>query len=294
MDYGNILKKTWQAIWGHKAILGFGLAMTLVPGLFAMLLVGFFFFSPWFGIGQIDQWINGNSFILIGLSVVFALVSIVSTSIGYAGILKGTSQAEQGVEQIGFLDLWNGSWPYALRILGITLLIGTGLSLLVLIPALLGFVTNGLGFLCFTPFMCLVVPVSILGRLFMDLGMPAVVADDLGLFAAFGRAWRVIRENMGAVFVMGLILYLIQMGLTTVLYLPLNYVPSLLILPLARSSASPETTFRTLVIFMLAVMPFALVIQGALQTYLQSAWMQFYLQLKPSPDEMLQSVHPQE
>jgi len=294
MNYGNILKKTWQAVWGYKAILGFGLAMTLIPGGFAMLLLGFLVFSPWFGIGGIGQFTDMNSLVLSGLIIFSILVSIVITSVGYAGILKGIVLAERDVEQITFIDLWNGGGPYVLRIIGFNLLIGAGISALVLIPALLGMITAGVGFLCVGPLMCLILPISILGRLLMDLGMPAVVADDLGLFAAFGRAWRVIRENLGAVVVMGLILYLIQMGLATVLYLPLNFAPGLLIIPLAQDTTDPDTIFRTFIILMEAGMPVILLIQGALLTFLQSAWMQFYLRLDPAPNVALQSIESEE
>ncbi len=294
MDYGNILKKTWQAVWGHKAILGFGLAMTLLLGLFSVLLLGFVFYSPWLGFEQIEQWLTGNAIVFIGFNLLFSLFSIMITALGYAGVLKGMVQAEKGAADITFLDLWNGSWPYVLRILGITLLIGFGISSLVVLPTLLGFVTAGLGFLCVTPFLCLIMPLTLLGQLVIDLGMSAIVADELGVFAAIRSAWLVVRRNPGPVAVMVLILYLVQVGLTMIMVLPLSFVQGLVAYPLAQRASDLEISLRALGTVLLILLPFALLIQGALQTYVKSAWMLVYLQLRPAPSGELQYTQNQE
>lgn len=294
MDYGNILKKTWQAVWGHKAILGFGLAMTLLLGLFSVLLLGFVFYSPWLGFEQIEQWLTGNAIVFIGFNLLFSLFSIMITALGYAGVLKGMVQAEKGAADITFLDLWIGSWPYVLRILGITLLIGFGISSLVVLPTLLGFVTAGLGFLCVTPFLCLIMPLTLLGQLVIDLGMSAIVADELGVFAAIRSAWLVVRRNPGPVAVMVLILYLVQVGLTMIMVLPLSFVQGLVAYPLAQRASDLETSLRALGTVLLILLPFALLIQGALQTYVKSAWMLVYLRLRPAPSGELQYTQNQE
>ncbi len=294
MDYGNILKKTWQAVWGHKAILGFGLAMTLLLGLFSVLLLGFVFYSPWLGFEQIEQWLTGNAIVFIGFNLLFSLFSIMITALGYAGVLKGMVQAEKGAADITFLDLWIGSWPYVLRILGITLLIGFGISSLVVLPTLLGFVTAGLGFLCVTPFLCLIMPLTLLGQLVIDLGMSAIVADELGVFAAIRSAWLVVRRNPGPVAVMVLILYLVQVGLTMIMVLPLSFVQGLVAYPLAQRASDLEISLRALGTVLLILLPFALLIQGALQTYVKSAWMLVYLRLRPAPSGELQYTQNQE
>ncbi len=294
MDYGNILKKAWQNLWEHKAIPGFGLAMMLLLGLFTALLFGFFLYSPWLGFERIDQWSEGNAIVFTALNLMFLVFTIVITALGNGGVLKGIIQAEKGADNISFLDLWNSSWPYVLRMIGITLLFGFGISLLVIIPTLPGFVTAGLGFLCVAPFLCLLIPLTLLGQVAIELGTCAIVADDSGILAAIRSAWLVIRRNPGAVAVLVLILYLIQMGFAMVMYLPLSLIQGLVAYPLAQNAIDPEASFRALGTVLLILLPFALLIQGVLQAYVKSAWMLAYLRLRPAPSGELQYTQNQE
>jgi hypothetical protein len=218
----------------------------------------------------------------------------VITALGYAGVLKGIAQAEKGADSITFIDLWTDSWPYVLRIMGITLLFGFGISILVVIPTFLGFVTAGLGFLCVAPFLCLLMPLTFFGQLVIELGMSAIVADELGVFAAIRSAWLVIRRNPGPVAVMVLILYLIQMGFAMIMVLPLSLIQGLVAYPLAQRASDLETSFRALGTVLLILLPFALLIQGALQTYVKSAWMLVYLRLRQTPSGELQPINTQE
>ena len=292
MNYGAILTDTWKIIWKHKAIPGFGLLAMLVPVLLTLLGFGFFSFS---GADQPERYITfleDYPYIWLMIILVVTLISFLATSIGYAGILKGTAQAEEGVETLSFAALWEAAWPYAGRVAGLLLLISFSFSLVFMIPALLGVLTAGLAFLCLFPLIILMIPLSLLLQAFLGLALAAAVADEAGVFAAIQRGWKALAASFWPVALMSVILYGIQMAASFVLSFPTYFLQFALVPVMINSEPDFEAVFRTFGIIMLILLPLMMVAQGLLMTYLQSAWTLVYLRLTrpPAPASALPAV----
>lgn len=280
MEYFGILAQTWKLIWKHKAILAFGLLSMLIPGLMVILMGGFMLLSGFDHLSWFEQVMNNEAWfalILVGFFGVFMLISFVATGIGWTAVFKGTFDAEKGDEDISFSELWKSSWPFIGRVLGILFLIGFGLSLFFMVPAILGILTAGVAFLCMIPMMVIFIPLAFLSQMYMALCIASSVADDIDVFTAIKRAWNVTLKNFWPLVLISLLLYLIQMAAGMVVSIPAWFAQFLFMFPIMNENIHPETMFKFFGIFMLVIMPLAFLIQGAAQTYVNSAWMLVYL-----------------
>lgn len=280
MNYFDILARTWRTIWNHKAILVFGLLAMLVPGILGLLMGGLMLFFSFDTFNLFERMMNNETWLVLawlGFLGVFVLFSFFSTGIGWTGVFKGTFEIEKGRQGITFSELWETSWPYIARVLGILFLVGLGLSLFFVVPVILGILTAGLAFLCVLPMMLILIPLSFLSQMYMSLSIASGIADDADIFSALKRAWEVTLKNFWPLVLMSLILYLVQMVAGLVISIPAGVAQMLFLIPIMSENANPEMTFRFFGIFMMFIMPLAFLIQGAVQTYVNSAWMLVYL-----------------
>lgn len=285
MDYGEILGTAWKTAWKHKVIYGFGVLGLAVPALMVFLMGGFFAFStPQELENAFDASQGSFGIIFFGLLLVLNLVSLVFSAVSNAGTYKGTLQALGGAERLPFSELWEASWPYIGRIAGLFLLIGLGGVIAFAIPVLLGMVTAGLAFLCVLPMMIILLPLGILMYLIIQLGMAAIVGDDLGLFAALKHAWGLIRRKFWPLVLMTVILYLAQMVVSMVISMPMFFVQAFLIVPMASGNVDERFIFRGFGMLMAVILPLAFLIQGLTIGYINSAWMVAYLRVSRQPD----------
>lgn len=286
MQYFEILAQTWKLLRKHKVILAFGLLAMLVPGLLGLLMGGSMLFFSVDRFSQFERMMNNHEtwFFLgwFGFMGIFMLFSFVATGIGWAGVFKGTFEAEKGEQSITFSELWKISTPYFGRVLGILFLVGLGMMLVFMVPALLGVVTAGLAFLCVLPMMFILIPLSFLAQMFMSLCIASGVADDTDVFTAIKNAWEVTLKNFWPLALMSLLLYLVQMAAGMVISIPAWMAQMLFMIPLMSENTNPEMMFTFFGIFMLVFMPLAFLIQGAAQAYVNSAWMIVYLRLTHS------------
>jgi hypothetical protein len=261
-------------------ILVFGLLAMLVPGLLGLLMGGVMVYFAFDDFNQFERIIGNETwFVLawIGFMGIFMLLSFVSTGIGWAGVFKGTVEAEKGKQSISFSELWRTSLPYFGRVLGILLVVGFGMMLVFMVPALLGMLTAGLAFICMIPMMFVLIPLSFLAQMFMSLCIASSVADDLDVFTAIKRAWEITQKSFWPLALMSLLLYLVQMAAGLVVSIPAWGAQMLFMIPLMSENANPEMMFTFFGIFMMIIMPLAFLIQGGAQTYVNSAWMLVYL-----------------
>ena len=106
---------------------------------------------------------------------------------------------------------------YILRILGLNLLIWVGGIVLVVVIALVGVIfaviTLGIGLLVLLPLLCLLIPAGWLLTLVIETANVAVIVDHVDILEGLRRGWRAFRENLGTMIVMGLILFLVALGM---------------------------------------------------------------------------------
>ena len=280
MNYFEILAQTWKTIWNHKVILAFGLLAMLVPGLVGLLMGGIMLFFSFNTFNLFERMMNNETWFVLawlGFLGVFMLLSFFSTGVGWTGVFKGTFEVGKGKQNITFSELWGMSWPYIARVLGILFLVGLGLSLFFVFPAILGILTAGLAFLCMLPMMLILIPLSFLSQMYMSLSIASSIADNADIFTALKRAWEVTLKNFWPLVLMSLLLYLVQMAAGMVISIPAWGSQMLFMFPIMGENVHPEMMFKFFGIFMMIIMPLAFLIQGAAQTYVNSAWMLVYL-----------------
>ncbi|MFZ6026631.1 MAG: hypothetical protein ACOYYS_02850 [Chloroflexota bacterium] len=309
MSIESVLGRAWQITWKYKILWLFGILASCGGGSSggssggggggngsssAFLQMGFGTYRAnilrlWRvfveRVGETEPWIT-----LLVIAVVFTLaliliaLALALNTIGRIGLIRGTCQAENGVERLSLSELFKGGLPYFWRVLALGLLLGIGALLvgsLLLLP--IGLVTCGIGFLLFLPFVWFV-------AVWIEQASAAVVAEDAGIADGLRKGWEIIRDNLGTIIVMSLILYLL-LGLLVGLLLTLPAI--LLAFPLilgAMTAAMTQAPFAfsvgmLITVALLAVyIPLAVLLNGILRTYIGSAWTLTYLRLrKASP-----------
>mgnify|MGYP001765710252 CR=1 FL=1 len=279
MNYFDILLQTWKTLWKHKAILGFGLMIFLVPGIFLVLLVGAVLFMQPEGYAPLVDLVYESPYVAGAAYLGIGLIWFLVTVIGYTGIVRGTVRAEQGAGTLAFATLWEEAWPFVGRVTGLLLLLGVGVGMVFTIPAFLGVLTAGVAFLCLLPVIFLMFPLALLVQAFTNLSIAAAVADEAAVIAALKRGWQVLKENFMSVALMALILYMIQVLLSFLISLPVYAVQFLPLASLPGDFPGRQAISRTLNIAMLFVFPIVLALNSLVMTYLQSAWTLTYLRL---------------
>ncbi len=310
MNYGEVLQKSWKIIWKNKILWLFGLLAScgsssgggggggggsaggngnsssgIFPG------TPFQNLPPWLeDLGRTFERMveDGTIWWVVAGIVVFILLMIAVTlmlsAIGRAGLARGTWLADSEDGVLNLSRVWRESRHYFWRVLLLTLLIGVGSAVLVLIliaPAiLLGIATMGIGLLCMIPFLCLIVPVAIAIGVLEELAVVSITGEDKGVFESIRRSWQVIRSNLGPVVVMTLILLVgggiarVVIGLPAILIL----VPIVIGL-IAGSEAAMTGGFIAAGVILLIYLPIALLLSSVLQAYLGSAWALTYRRL---------------
>jgi membrane-anchored glycerophosphoryl diester phosphodiesterase (GDPDase) len=298
-NFGEVLTRAWQIVWKHKVLWVFGIFAGCARGggggggtggggggtgpgeqPFPQLQQLF---------DQLGQWISENTWIVIVfvlLLLVLIVLAIFLGTIGRIGLIKGTSQAEMGVERLNFGELFSESTPYFWRVFGLSLLIFL-ISLLVLVPLALGGVlfsalTAGIGALCLLPLLCLLVPVLWFFSIVIEQANAAIVLDDLSIGDGFRKGWEVVRANIGPMILMALIIFIGSGVVGFIIAIPIIAAVIPLIFSAASNNANP--VWITVVCCAL-YFPVLLLLSGILNAYVQSVWALTYLRLTGKPQD---------
>jgi hypothetical protein len=219
--------------------------------------------------------------VILSLCVVFFLIilALVLGAFGKAGVIAGFSHAEEhGSVTLG--EAFRLALASFWKVLGIQLIVGVAGLALIAIVAILAVASMGLALVCIFPLLCLLIPLWILLTTYIQLVQVAVVVDHMGILDAFDVAWKTVREQLGPVVVMTLILVFGGGVVAAILALP--YV--LIIGPAVIGAVigGEESLWRgigTSLICLVLAFPFLLVLNGILQTYIIGAWTLTYRRL---------------
>jgi hypothetical protein len=300
MDFGYVLKRAWQIIWKFKVLWIFGiLASCGQAGSSGGSNSGYRFSGQDTNIGpQIEGFFNqlNPAFIalLIGLGIFFVLVLVVLAillgTIGRVGLIRGTVKAEQGAVRLTFGELWRDGLQYFWRVFGLNLLVGATIFIAVIAVIIVMIIPTvfTLG-LCLIPLMCLFIPVMWAVYVVIEQANIALVVENLGITEAIGRGWQVVRDNIGNMIVMSLILFL-GVGLIggAIIGIPLLIVgaPAVMGVVAGTSDALRNGLLVSGVLF-LVYLPILLLLSGILRSYTTSAWTLTYLGLTNKPLQSL-------
>ncbi|MGZ9235513.1 MAG: hypothetical protein ACXW4E_08310 [Anaerolineales bacterium] len=295
-NFGEVLTRAWQIIWKHKVLWIFGIFAACSRGNGGGSGSGGSGGGGGTGTGdqpfpqlqrtfeQIGQWINDNPWVVV-LFVIFVLVLVVLFlflgTIGRIGLIKGTYQAEQGAERLVFGELFSESMPYFWRVFGLSLLIGL-IFLLIFIPlGLFGVLTAGIGFLCLLPLVCILIPVGFAVTVVIEQANAAIVLENLGIGDGLRKGWDVVRNNVGPMIVLALILFIGSAVIGFIFAIPVIAA----VFPLILGAASNNTGPIWIAVTCCALyFPVLLVLNGILTAYMQTVWALTYMRLTKPQD----------
>lgn len=306
MDFGEILSKAWKTIWKNKILWLFG----LLAGCGAANYSGgnggsagnaiqestqnggwdSTFISPstqrgfeefFQTLGNVPVW----AWILIALGVA-ALVIFISVvclflrNLGMTGVIKGASMADQAKadqKPLSLGEILKGVQPYYWKVLlfnvGSSVAIFLATFILIVPIAALAACTCGLGIL-------LMIPIAWFLTVMVYFTMIAIIDEDLPIFEAISRAWRMIINNVGQVLVMFLILGIGQIIVGLAIGLPLLFAIVPLVIALVVSGLEGLTVGLVISgVLFLAFLPIVIFLGGVLRAYVLVSWTLTYRRL---------------
>jgi hypothetical protein len=302
MDYGAVLKRTWEITWKYKGlwVLGIlaacgnggngggggsgGRASSSIQGDLgnagANGLQHFFNNIP-------EETLIIGAVVIVALLLVLALIFLVLGVIGQGGLIAGFNQADEGAD-VNLAEAFSMGTHFFWRILGLKLLLfiaGVVVAIGVLVITIL---TLGIGLFCL---LCIGIPLLIAVGVYVTLTTVAIVVEDLDVFQAFGRAWNVIRDNVGPVVIMGVILVIGSaiVGLVFASPFIVILVPVITALALGTQSAI-GTGLLVGGICLVLYIPVLIVLNGILTTYVMGAWTLTYRRLTGRPGMVPEAV----
>ncbi len=298
MDYGWVLKRAWEITWKFKGLWVLGILASCSSGGGGGGGGGGSSGSRYQFSGESDprivqfqRWIESipsETWIAIaviaGLAIfVLGLVALALGVIGQGGLIAGFNQAENNgtvtlgeAFRIGKANFW--------RLVGVRIVFWLGGVLLALaivaVVAMIAIGTMGIGLLCLLPLLCLLIPAGALVGVYVMLTQVALVTEGLGVSDSFRRSWEVLKQNLGPIIVIGLILLFGSLVIGLVMALPLIAA----VLPAAAGLAfgtdqSTTTGLVTAGLCLVVYLPLMIVANGVLQTFVTGVWTLSFRQL---------------
>lgn len=295
MDYFGILTAAAKTLWKHKTIYAFLLVFTSIPMVGPLLFMGVFAFSMdmdhperWFNV--MNQPFSGSNLPvmvgLIGIYLLFMLLSFFCTIISYIGVLKGAAISERSAEPISFSMLWQVSLKYFWRVAAVFVAIG------IIVFALLLIMIVPVTFLApvFMLAFCVLIPVFLAGRVMVEMLVAAIIDDDLNLVYGLSRFWQIVQNQVGPLALMMLLLVVIDVVAYLILFFPISIIQQVvmqfLVLIPARQNTStmlPGDLFRWVMLFQLLSYPILIILQTIVTAFHLAAVSVFYVRIPANP-----------
>ena len=307
-NFGEILTRSWQIIWKHKVLWIFGILAGCGRG--GSGGNGGGGNTGFQGDGsntdippQVQQWFqtiedNLTTILIIGVALLCLIwiVTIFLSTIGKIGLIRGTFQADGGAEGLIFGQLFSESIPYFWRMFGLSLILGlpffiVGMAIAVIVAG--GLIASGgdesaifavMGMIpvmiaCF----CLLIPVMFVVGMIFRQAENAVVLEDMGILPAITRGWEVFKGNLGPVIIMAIILAVIGVVAGFVIAIPFFIIVFPAMLAFFAGGGDSTTPLILMGVCTCLFIPVALILQGIITAYTESAWTLTYLRLTKPP-----------
>ena len=298
-NFGEVLTRAWQIVWKFKVLWIFGILAGCARGGGGGNGGGgnsnFNPSSPNVPPGMerffqnIADHATGYILLAITLLCVIWIIAVFLGTIGRIGLIRGAAQADGGAEKLIFGQLFSESMPYFWRMFGLSLIIAIPVLILmaVAVVGLLAFlvpvavsnsggVSPRFGALAIIPIfagcMCLLLPFLIVAGLIIRQAENALVLEELRVFPALSRGWEVFRKNLGPILLMAVILWVIGIVAGLIVAIPIVAVAVPTALTFALGEGRSWTPMLLLGVCLCIYIPVAMVLNGILTSYTQSAW----------------------
>ncbi len=298
LDFGAILSRAWKITWENKVLWIFGILAAMGNGAAGGGggAGGGDGGGRDFGPGGLELPPPARRFVerpdpqiiaivigVICVLVLIALVLFVLSIIGRGGLIGGVRLADDN-GRVTFGEAWRVGLRNFWRVFLIGLIVGVvviGLVLILLVPGIFFSITI-IGLLCGLPLIFAFVVAAIVLGIVAYFAQIAAVVEDLSVTAALGRAWEVIRANLGDIIILGIVLIVAQAVIGVVIALPLivTLIP-IVFAVIGFINESQNMAVGGLIVAGLcfvAYLPVLIVLGGVLETWITSAWTLAYRQ----------------
>jgi hypothetical protein len=291
LDFGGILRRAWEITWRNKILWLLGILSAIGSGGGGGFRGGSNFqfdqngpnFPPDFQNRFPDLDPNVVTAIVIGLAcvaIVIAIVVWILSIIGRGGLIGGINVADtRGSVSLG------EAWHIGTKYFWTVLLIGLAVAILSVIVAVGSAVA--VASICLLPLGCLgflLIPVL---NVFTYLAQTAAVTENLSVGDAFSRAWQIVKANIGAIIVLGLILAVVNFCIAFVVALPLTFIAAPLLVAMAgfgnENAVVGSSALAIAGLCLVAWIPVLIVVRGILETWVTSGWVLAYRRLSSQP-----------
>jgi hypothetical protein len=307
IDFGQIFSRAWTITWKHKILWIFGFFAILAGsggGNYSGSGTGYRFGNndvPRFTgqlppeIQSIVDWANKLDWttivayvsIAIALVCILWLICFILSVIGRGGLIGGILKADfDGT--VSFREAWTLGRRYFWRILAV--------KLVSFLTMLVASIIVGLSFImAVIPLVCCIgIPLCLLvlgGLLFLSLYFYfvqiAIVAENLSIGVAFGKAFNILRDRIGPAFLVGIITFLVQLGVglgMLVLFVPSVglFLSAFWPVIIATGPISMSLLYAALIVFLVTI-PVSFLIQSVLETWQTAVWALVYKRFATPP-----------
>jgi len=310
-NFGEVLTKAWQIIWKHKVLWIFGILASCGQGSGGGNSGGggnTGFDTPYRNLSpQASRWVemitqNIQTYVAITVAVICVIwiITIFLSTVGKVGLIRGASLADGGEENLIFGQLFSESMPYFWRVLGLNLILmlpafiiavgAAAFALFAIVGVAAGSSGNEpLAVLGIIPIMigcvCLLIPVMFVLRMIFRQAERAIVLEELAVLPSLSRGWEVFRANLGPIIVMAIILAIIGVVAGLIISIPIFLVVFPTVFAFAMGQGETYSPLIFMGICLCIYVPVALVLQGIMTAYIESAWTLTYMRItQPQQD----------
>ncbi len=312
MDFGEVLKRSWEITWKHKALWLLGILAGCSGassggggGNGGQALSGYRGYG--FESGEFPELerfldsipaetLTAIALALGCLAVFLVLLTVFLGALGQAGLIAGFDLADAGHPVTlgeAFRRGLQSFWKLLVIQLIVSILLIVVLAVLALGAGVFAIGTLGLGLICLVPLACLMVPALFLVGIYVMLAQVAVVVEDLNILDGLARGWQILRDHLGPILIMALILFLGGglIGLLLALPLMVIAVPAALSLAFAGEGQLP-TGLLLSGLCLVGLIPVMILLNGILQTFVTGAWTLTFRRLVALPKDSAQPELP--
>ena len=133
------------------------------------------------------------------------------------------------------------------------------------------------------PLICLMIPIGLVVSVVVEQANAAMVLEDLGIRDGLMRGWEIVKSNIGPVILMAIILIVIGAVVGFVVFIPLLLVVVPAAIAFAAGDGQTTTPLAFIGVCICLYLPIAIVLQGIMVAYIQSAWALTYMRLTSKP-----------
>lgn len=297
MDYLGTIKRGWQLTWNHKFLWALGFLAALASGT---------------GLSNSNYRMSGNdpailadwltpervAAITAGLAAFSCIAFIVGIILwlvalgARGGLIGAVAQLERGGATPTFGSAFRMGWRRVGRLVGMTLVLYI-VPIILFIVILIGFfaVAGGAAYLtrgtedpgamlagmgglalAFICLLCLLIPVAVALSLVYAFAFRGIILRDLGVMDSLRHGWRVVREHLGEILLLGLafvLIGIIVLIIAAAIIAPIVLLVGVPVVALMESNATFLQGLLAVLGIVLGLIVFALI--SAITTAWQSA-----------------------